>query len=78
MSQSQLVDRILVNKPEADRVILNKAYIFGTEMHGRQLRASGDPYFSHPIEVAGILSDLKIFILLIILKFCHVIFFSSS
>ena len=60
MSQSQLVDRILVNKPEADRVILNKAYIFGTEMHGRQLRASGDPYFSHPIEVAGILSDLKL------------------
>ena len=60
MSQSQLVDRILVNKPEADRAILNKAYIFGTEMHGRQLRASGDPYFSHPIEVAGILSDLKL------------------
>ncbi|GIS06546.1 MAG: hypothetical protein CM15mP109_13020 [Candidatus Dadabacteria bacterium] len=45
MSQSQLVDRILVNKPEADKAILNKAYIFGTEMHGRQLRASGDPYF---------------------------------
>ena len=60
MSQSQLVDRILVNKPEADREILNKAYIFGTKMHGRQLRASGDPYFSHPIEVAGILSDLKL------------------
>ena len=60
MSQSQLVDRILVNKPEADKAILNKAYIFGTKMHGRQLRASGDPYFSHPIEVAGILSDLKL------------------
>ncbi len=45
MSQSQLVDRILVNKPEADKAILNKAYIFGTKMHGRQLRASGDPYF---------------------------------
>ena len=60
MSQSQLVDRILVNKPEADKVVLNKAYIFGTKMHGRQLRASGDPYFSHPIEVAGILSDLKL------------------
>merc|ERR1711991_956297 len=59
-SQSQLVDRILVNKPEADKAILNKAYIFGTKMHGRQLRASGDPYFSHPIEVAGILSDLKL------------------
>ena len=60
MSQSQLVDRILVNKPEADKAVLNKAYIFGTKMHGRQLRASGDPYFSHPIEVAGILSDLKL------------------
>ena len=60
MSQSQLVDRILNNKPEPDKAILNKAYIFGTKMHGRQLRASGDPYFSHPIEVAGILSDLKL------------------
>ena len=60
MSQSQLVDRILINKPEADKAVLNKAYIYGTKMHGRQLRASGDPYFSHPIEVAGILSDLKL------------------
>ena len=48
MSQSQLVDRILVNKPEADRVILNKAYIFGTEMHGRQLRASGCLLYTSP------------------------------
>ena len=60
MRQSQLVDRILINNPDIERDVLNKAYVYGTKMHGRQLRASGDPYFSHPIEVAGILSDLKL------------------
>ena len=60
MRQSQLIDRILINNPDIERDILNKAYIYGTKMHGRQLRASGDPYFSHPIEVAGILSELKL------------------
>jgi len=60
MRQYELIDRVLSYKPDADQDILKKAYVFGTKMHGRQLRASGDPYFSHPIEVAGILADLKL------------------
>jgi GTP pyrophosphokinase len=39
---------------------LNRAYVYGLKKHGTQLRASGDPYFSHPVEVAGILTDLKL------------------
>ena len=60
MRQYELIDRVLSYKPDADQDILKKAYVFGTKMHGRQIRASGDPYFSHPIEVAGILADLKL------------------
>jgi guanosine-3',5'-bis(diphosphate) 3'-pyrophosphohydrolase len=38
---------------------LNRAYVYGMRMHGSQLRASGDPYFAHPIEVAGILTEYR-------------------
>jgi GTP pyrophosphokinase/guanosine-3',5'-bis(diphosphate) 3'-pyrophosphohydrolase len=39
---------------------LNRAYVYAMRMHGSQMRASGDPYFAHPIEVAGILTDYKL------------------
>jgi len=39
---------------------LNRAYVFSLKAHGAQIRASGDPYFSHPLEVAGILTGLKL------------------
>ena len=40
--------------------MLNKAYVFAMQAHGTQLRASGDPYFSHPVEVAGILAEMRL------------------
>lgn len=46
--------------PHADEALLNRAYVFSMHAHGSQKRASGDPYFSHPIEVAGILTDLRL------------------
>nr|WP_276593154.1 bifunctional (p)ppGpp synthetase/guanosine-3',5'-bis(diphosphate) 3'-pyrophosphohydrolase [Sphingomonas sp. GC_Shp_3] len=46
--------------PNADEALLNRAYVFSMQAHGSQKRASGDPYFSHPIEVAGILTDLRL------------------
>ena len=45
--------------PDCDEKLLNKAYEFSMQAHGAQMRASGDPYFSHPLEVAGILTDMK-------------------
>jgi GTP pyrophosphokinase len=39
---------------------LNRAYVYAMKMHGTPKRASGDPYFSHPVEVAGILTELKL------------------
>lgn len=60
MRQYELVDRVLSYDPEADEALLNRAYVFSMHAHGSQKRASGDPYFSHPIEVAGILTDLHL------------------
>ena len=60
LRQYELVDRVLSYDPGADEALLNRAYVFSLQAHGSQKRASGDPYFSHPIEVAGILTDLRL------------------
>ena len=58
--QYELVERVRAYDPSADEDLLNKAYVFSMKAHGTQTRASGDPYFSHPLEVAGILTQLKL------------------
>ena len=60
LRQYELVERVRSYDPDADEALLNRAYVFSMKAHGSQLRASGDPYFSHPIEVAGILTDLNL------------------
>jgi GTP diphosphokinase / guanosine-3',5'-bis(diphosphate) 3'-diphosphatase len=60
LRQYELVERVKAYDPDADEDLLNRAYVFSMKAHGSQLRASGDPYFSHPIEVAGLLTDLKL------------------
>jgi RelA/SpoT family (p)ppGpp synthetase len=60
LRQYELVDRVLGYDPQADEAMLNRAYVFSMQAHGSQKRANGDPYFSHPIEVAGILTDLRL------------------
>ena len=60
LRQYELVEKVRAYDPDADEALLNRAYVFSMKAHGTQKRASGDPYFSHPIEVAGILTDLKL------------------
>ena len=60
MRQYQLVEMVRSYDPSADEESLNRAYVFSMKAHGTQQRASGDPYFSHPVEVAGILSEKKL------------------
>ena len=60
MRQFQLVEKVRGYDPAADEDALNRAYVFSMKAHGSQRRASGDPYFSHPVEVAGILSEMKL------------------
>ncbi len=60
LRQYELVDLVKSYDPDADEDALNRAYVFAMKKHGAQLRASGDPYYSHPIEVAGILTKFKL------------------
>jgi GTP pyrophosphokinase len=60
MRQYELVERVQRYAPNANEALLNRAYVYAMKAHGNQKRASGDPYFSHPLEVAAILTDLKL------------------
>ena len=60
LRQYELIDRVKSYDPTADEALLNRAYVYGMRMHGSQMRASGDPYFAHPIEVAGILTEYRL------------------
>src|SRR6266576_3796270 len=60
MRQFELVELVKSYDPKADEGALNRAYVYTMKAHGAQLRASGDPYFSHPIQVAGLLAQMKL------------------
>lgn len=60
MRQYELVDRVRRYNPATNEALLNRAFVYAMKAHGAQRRASGDPYFSHPLEVAAILTDLKL------------------
>jgi GTP pyrophosphokinase len=56
----ELLDMIRAYDPGVDEDLINRAYVFAMKAHGSQKRASGDPYFSHPVEVAGILAGMRL------------------
>ena len=58
--QFELVERVKAYDPQADEDALNRGYVFAMKAHGSQTRASGDPYFSHPLEVAGICTHYRL------------------
>src|SRR2546421_10752311 len=60
MRQYDLIERVKRYNPNTSEALLNRAYVYAMKAHGEQKRASGDPYFSHPLEVAAILTDLKL------------------
>jgi len=60
MRQYELVERVAAYNPAVNEDLLNRAYVYAMQKHGTQKRASGDPYFSHPLEVAAIITDLRL------------------
>jgi RelA/SpoT family (p)ppGpp synthetase len=60
MRHFELIDRVKQYNPKTNEDLLNRAYVYAMRAHGEQKRASGDPYFSHPLQVAAILTDLKL------------------
>ena len=71
MRQYELVERVKSYDPTADETALNRAYIFAMKMHSGQKRESGEPYFSHPVAVASILTEYKLDAATIITALLH-------
>jgi GTP pyrophosphokinase len=58
--QMELVEKIKSYDPDADEDAINRAYVYAMQKHGNQQRASGDPYISHPLEVAYKLTQYRL------------------
>jgi guanosine-3',5'-bis(diphosphate) 3'-pyrophosphohydrolase len=56
----ELMDKVRRNRPGDDLELLRRAYDFAAEQHKTQTRLSGEPYLSHPVEVAHLLADMKL------------------
>ena len=56
---NDIADRILEYNPSCDLSLLQRAYVFSAKVHEGQERLSGEPYLVHPLEVAGILVDMR-------------------
>ena len=55
----QILEKVHKNHPGDDLEIVRRAYIFSAKEHRGQVRASGEPYLTHPLEVANVLADMK-------------------
>ncbi|MDX9818326.1 MAG: bifunctional (p)ppGpp synthetase/guanosine-3',5'-bis(diphosphate) 3'-pyrophosphohydrolase, partial [Desulfococcus multivorans] len=57
---SDIIDKMLENNPDADIDLIDRAYIYSARVHDGQVRLSGEPYLSHPLEVSAILADMNL------------------
>lgn len=57
---TDILDKVAEYSPEADLSLIERAYIYSARVHEGQVRLSGEPYLSHPLEVSGILADMNL------------------
>ncbi len=57
---TDIIDKLGEYDPDVDTDIIDRAYIYSARVHEGQVRLSGEPYLSHPLEVAGILAEMKL------------------
>ena len=57
---TDIIDRLSTYRPEADLDLVERAYVYSARIHEGQVRLSGEPYLSHPLEVAGLLTQLQL------------------
>ena len=60
LKQEDLIKKVKNYNPFLNSKTLSKAYTFALKAHKNQTRDSGDPYLSHPVAVASILTELKL------------------
>jgi len=74
---NDIIDKITEYHPQTDLDIIERAYVFSARVHEGQIRLSGEPYLSHPLEVAGILSDMKLDVISVTANFSGLKFSTS-
>lgn len=57
---NDILDEVSAYIPDADRIIIEKAYVFSARIHQGQTRLSGEPYLNHPLEVAWIITQMRL------------------
>ena len=57
---NDVIDQVSSNNPDADINLINQAYVYSARVHDGQMRLSGEPYLSHPLEVSGILAEMRL------------------
>ena len=67
----ELQDKLAELRPHDDLSLLQKAFDFALERHGAQVRKSGDPYMSHPVEVAHLLADMRLDLVCVVTGLLH-------
>ncbi len=68
---NDIIDKISEYNPDADLGVIERAYIYSARVHEGQVRLSGEPYLTHPLEVAGILTDMKLDVISVVAGFLH-------
>jgi GTP pyrophosphokinase len=68
---NDIIEKVAEYQPQADLDMIDRAYIYSARVHDGQVRLSGEPYLSHPLEVAGILSDMKLDVISVVAGFLH-------
>jgi GTP pyrophosphokinase len=68
---NDILDKVAAYNPTADLNIIRKAYVYCAKVHQGQTRLSGEPYIIHPMEVAGLLADLRLDVPSIVTGFLH-------
>jgi GTP diphosphokinase / guanosine-3',5'-bis(diphosphate) 3'-diphosphatase len=67
----ELMDKVRKNRPGDDMELLRRAYDFAAEQHKTQTRLSGEPFLSHPVEVAHLLADMKLDVTTLVSALLH-------
>ncbi|HYS44456.1 MAG TPA: HD domain-containing protein, partial [Geobacteraceae bacterium] len=68
---NDILDKVSSYNPAADLDLVRKAYVFCAKVHQGQTRLSGEPYLVHPMEVAGILADLRLDVATVVTGLLH-------
>ena len=66
-----IIDKVREYNPKADLELINRAYVYSAKAHAGHVRQSGEPYLIHPLQVAGILSDMKMDVTTIAVGLLH-------